>query len=288
MHLRYLLVLVGAVALAIGVGACGVSSPITVDVTITQSVGALSASPDTSLIGYVQGYVFTPTGASASTRQSSGPVVSQSPEPEEGYAVPTTSVVVSIPGVDGATTRPDINGFFAFAGYPVDAPPVQVLVEFPGGGFQDFLADVPIVPREFGGMDVAMVDLDDNTTYTNNAQDIRSIASCKLNFDVSASQAARVRLFVSGRGDLTRAEVLESEEAHPLVEYDLQTGQSRELTNIAPLNGDQLCRLATPADGNHMFFLYLITEDKTDTSLGASAAITSLEMIFRARVSAPL
>jgi len=97
-----------------------------------------------------------------------------------------------------------------------------------------------------------------------------------------------VTLFASARGDLTRAQVEDGEQASVLVDYDLQTGQTRELRNVLPLNSGEVCRLATPADGNRMLFLYLVTNDKTDSSLGASAAITGLEMVFRARVSAPL
>lgn len=275
---------IGAIAAALAAVSCGV----TVDVTISVPVGELRTYDAPQQVGYVQGYVFTPTRSTAADRQARTAIVSQTPTPPEGYAVPTSSVAVTVEGTGWGPRRLDANGFFIFSGFPPDAPPAQVRIEFPGGGYADVLAEVPVSPYTIEGYGMSQVDLENNSQYRSNARDIRAVSSCRMNLDVSTSQGGRIRLMVSGRGDLRADTVQGSDEAYLLVEYALQAGQSRTLRDVKPISEQALCRLATPKAGKQMFFLYLLAEESLNPSNGVESAVTGLEFIFTARVGAPL
>jgi hypothetical protein len=211
---------------------CGVHSPLTVEITIPITASDLSTSADHTPVGFVQGYVFTPSGEGGSG--SLAPVISQSPKPVAGSEVTGASVVVSIPGVSSASTRLDQGGYFGFRGYATDSAPITVLTEFPGGGYPDFTSDVPIVPRDLAGLALQQVDLDETTQYQNNASDIRSMSGCRMNFTITAWQAGRFRLFASARGDRTQEDLVSGEDAHTLLDWDMLAGESRTITDQTP------------------------------------------------------
>ncbi len=266
---------------------CGVHSPLTVEISIPITVSSLSTSSSHALEGFVQGYVFTPTSG-GSGGSSPAPMISQTPTPPTGYGVTTAAVVVTIPSVSSANTRLDQGAFFAFRGFPADSTPVNVMVDFTGGGYPSFSNDVPIVPRDMAGLALQQVDLDKTTQYRNNAGDIRSKSGCLMNFTIASSEAARFRLFAAANGDLTTSDLLDGDEASLLLDWDMLAGETRTITDQRPLEEGGLLRLATPGDGNRMFHLYLVTQTRSDPVTESSGSITGLTLNFKARVSAPL
>jgi len=259
-----------------------------VDITVT--VGPLSdmnTPAGQSVTGTVQGYVYTPTGAGGGDGAPAPPGVFATPIPPAGYGIPTTSVLVGLQG-GGTDKRPDANGFFMFTGFAADLTPVQVRVEFPSGAFTDLVTSVPITPMDFQGFAVLQVDLQDTEQYRNNARDIRSIGGMTVNMNLSASQSALARVFVSGRGDLTRDTVQTDETAFIVFESTLTAGQTRMLQDLRPLNEARLLALATPGLGNAMFFVYLVAEEPLHPENGVAVSMTGCTMFFKARVSAPL
>jgi hypothetical protein len=274
-----LLLVVGCVSLL----SCGSHSPLTVEITIPVTSSDLATGTDTTPTGFVQGYVFTPT-----TSGGGAPLISQSPKPLAGYEVTSSSVVVSIPSVSGTTTRLDQGGFFAFRGFSGSAPPVNVMVEFPGGGYPSFTSEVPVVPRDVSGFAYQQIDLDQNTQYRNNARDIRGMSGCRMNFTINASAAGRFRLYAAARGDLATDDLLIGEDAYLLLDWDMLAGESRSISDQRPFDEQGLLDLATPSEGNRMFHLYLVTQTKTTPAEAIGGSITGLTLVFRARVSAPL
>jgi len=273
------------VALCTALVSCNIAL---VDITITVGLTADMNTPaGQSISGTVQGYVYTPTDTGGSDGAPGPPGVFPSPIPPAGYGIPTTSVLVSLQS-GGTTKRPDANGFFMFPGFAVDLTPVQVRVEFPSGAYTDVVTGVPITPVDFQGFAWIQVDLQDNEQYRNNARDIRSLSSVTINMGLSSSQGGLARVFVSGRGDLTRDTVQTDESAFLIFESTLQAGQTRRLQDVRPLNEARLLTLATPSLGNEMFFVYLVAEEPLHPENGVAVSLTGCEMHFNARVSAPL
>lgn len=281
MRTRAMLALGSIVALIVAAGC----SPVTVDITIPVTSGDLWTGTDHSAQGFVQGYVFTPDGTGAEA--AGAPIILQTPEPPAGYRAPSASSVVSIPAASGTSTRPDVAGFFYFAGFGASNPPVNVAVDFPGGGFPSFTTDVPIVPLDRAGIARQRIDLDQNTQYRNNASDIRGVGGCRLNFTITASQAARYRLYAAARGDLTAEQLLSGEDGALLVDWTLQAGATRTATDQDPQEEGKLAALALPKTGMRIFHTYLISTVAGADTEPAAGGITGLTMYFRARVAAP-
>jgi len=279
-----LLPALGVAAAVAVLGAVG-CSPVTVDVTIPIASPDLWTGTDHAAQGFVQGYLFTPDGSGAAA--AGAPIIVQTPEPPNGYQLTSASSVVSIPAAGGVSTRPDVAGFFYFAGYGASNPPVTVAVDFPGGGFPSFTTDVPIVPLDRAGLARQRVDLDQTTQYRNNAGDIRSMAGCRLNFTISASEAARFRLYAAARGDLTAAQLIAGEEGALLIDWTLQAGSSRNVSDQHPQEEGKLAALGMPKTGRRILHTYLVgTLPGADTE-PAAGGVSGLVLYFRARVAAP-
>lgn len=273
--------------------ACGAlvvscSTGLTVPITINVTTPALSAAGDSAPEGQIIGYVYTPDPDSEDPAVGTSPRVTQTPIPPSGYRVPVVSVLVAPQGSASSGVRLDQNGFFVFRGQPINSPPAAVRVSFTGGGFSDFVTDVPVVSADMEGWDVRQIDLQTNTQYANNSGDIRSMKSVILNAQVTASETALISLYVSGRGDLTRDQLADHPDAYPLMEVALSAGETRRMLDVRPLRSDKLLELSNPRTGNEMFWLYLYSEEPQNPGSGAAASISSLEIVLEALVGAPL
>jgi hypothetical protein len=263
------------------------STGLTVPITINVSAPNLGAAADSAPDGRIQGYVYTPDPDSDQTGVGTSPRVTQTPIPPAGFRVPVVSVLVA-PQASTTGVRLDQNGFFVFRGQAVNAPPAPVRVDFAGGGFSDFVTEVPIVTVDMEGWDVRQVDLQSNAQYSNNAQDIRAMQSVTMNLRVTAAETALIEMYVSGRGDLEREDLGVHPEAYQLIETNLSAGETRPLLDVKPLRSDKLLELANPGSGNEMLWLYLLSEEPQNPAEGAAANINSIELVFKALVGAPL
>lgn len=268
--------------------AASCSTGLTVPITIKIPGPSLSAPGASAPEGQIMGYVYTPAPNAGDSGAGISPRVTQTPVPPSGYEVPRVAVLVAPQGSASSGVRLDQNGYFVFRGQPVNSPPASIRVSFPGGGFSDFVTDVPVVFAEMEGWDVRQVDLRTTSQYANNSGDIRSMKSVVINAQAYAGETALIRLYVSGRGDLGRDQLADHPEAYPLIELGLSAGETRRLLDVKPIRADKLLELSNPRTGNEMFWLYLHSEEPQNPGAGAAATLSSLEIVLEALVGAPL